>query len=167
MIHRRLLLALILATLIAALAACTAPAPRPTPSADPAPATAALGEELRLEEWAVVVTAVDFNATAAVAAANEFNPAPGDGEQYALADVVVTRTGTASTGIDLTVSLVIESETIAPAVAVAPTPLHLLSEFTPGTPVSGQVAFLVPAGTDTARVLVSGGAEQSFLVVTR
>lgn len=123
-----------------------------------------MGEELRPEGWTLTLDSVNFDATADVAGANEFNPEPGADEQYALVALTLTRTGVASTAVGVDVALFIGEQRVVPAPVVAPVPLHLLSEFTSNTPVAGQMVFLVPDGTDAADVLVTVDSSQRFLV---
>lgn len=119
---------------------------------------------LDAEGWRVTVTAAELDASALVAAANEFNEVPGDNEQYALVSLTIERTGSVSTAIDLGIELVVNDDRLPVAPAVAPTPLHLLNQFEPDAAVAGQVAFIVPAGTDSAEVLVSLSPSRSYLV---
>lgn len=167
MTYHRLLPALLVAGLLltTAIGGCAAdPAPRPTQSPAPAPSPTAIGASFAGEGWALTVTQVSLDATAEVAAANEFNPEPAAGEQYALVEVTLTRTAEPRDALDVDVTLLVKGEQVAPAPAVAPSPLHLLNEFDTGTPVTGQLAFLVPAGTNTAQVQVELSPTDRFLV---
>lgn len=164
---RSLISALALTSTLVALAACSAPAPRPTATPDATPISSSVGEELRADGWTLTVNSVTFDATAEVAAANEFNPAPDADQQYALVAVTLERTAAPSTALGIDVSLLIEGERVAPALAAAPTPLHLLADYTTGAPVAGQVAFLVPKGTDDAQVLMTVDSAQRFAVAAQ
>ena len=123
-----------------------------------------MGDVLTADGWQVTVDTITLDATEAVAAANEFNPQPGAGEQYALVDVTVTRTGKAQSGLDLGVDLMVDGTSVAPAPAQAPTQLHLLDEFAPGQAVRGQLAYVVPTAADDAQVRVAIGRHGVFLV---
>lgn len=166
--RRRPLPVLILTAALAAVAvpscAASTPAPTPQPSQSPAPISADVGEELTSAGWVLTVDKVTFDASDEVASSNEFNPPPKAGHQYALLDLSVTRTGTPRNGLDLDITMGVDGELITPAPASPPAPLHLLSEFTPGQPVTGQLAFLVPEGTETAAVHIALGPANSFTI---
>lgn len=165
MIYRRLLPSILLVALATALAACSSAAPpRPTASPAPEPIASTAGEALISEDWTVTITGVTFDATDEVAAANEFNPAPEDGQEYALLAATVERAGAPSAALDIDITLFVDGQAATPAAVVAPEPLRILAEFTPGTPVNGQLVFAVPAGTNAADVRVSVGDDRVFQV---
>lgn len=165
----RTITALAVALLAFTLAGCSAPpAPEPTADTGPVVTTASVGDRLESGGWAATIEQVTFAADATVAAANEFNPAPQEGEQYALARITLERTAqNAAIPLDVGFTLTVGGEAHPVAAAVTPEPLNILAEIPAYSETTGTLAFLVPAAADTGEVTVavSGGSEVFFVKV--
>lgn len=98
-------------------------------------------------EVQVAVTEMDWDATAEVAEANEYNDAPGAGEKYMTTTLEATfhGEGTLSTTFWVSVTYVAEDGTeYGDSYAVTPLDTQLPWEVADGTSFSQQTAFLIP-----------------------
>lgn len=98
-------------------------------------------------EVQVAVTEMDWDATAEVAEANEYNDAPGAGEKYMTTTLEATfhGEGTLSTTFWVSVTYVAEDGTeYGDSYAITPLDTQLPWEVADGTSFSQQTAFLIP-----------------------
>ena len=159
--------ALVLGSLAILIAGCSPAAePEPAPSPSHVQVSAKTGEELAGEGWAVTVNSAQFDADETVAAANEFNPAAEDGEQYLLVNLTIERTTSpAASPLAIQVKVAAEDDTFHEAAAVAPEQLRLLEPVSPGTPITGNLAYLIPATAAQADVQIHMiGSGSTFVV---
>ena len=110
------------------------------------------------EEWSVTLNSVDLDATDAVTAENPVNDQPGPDQTYALANVTITYKGDNPQG-SMPMPLIEyvtpdgRSVTSFDTLVVAPDALDTLTSLYSGASVSGNEAFLIPAGTAGEGVL--------------
>lgn len=159
-------------------AAAESPAETPTPTAtqDASPGSSLnplpLGETITGPGWDVVIEQVVFGAEAdaAVAAANELNPAPKAGHHYALVRVSVTRTAvTAAHPFELELALVTgEGVALREVAAEAPERFDSLAEQLPDAVQTGNLVFLVPEGAEAGSLIsvVPGDRDERAYVVS-
>ncbi|SIN89341.1 DUF2510 domain-containing protein [Agromyces cerinus] len=129
-----------------------------------------LGSVISGDEWDVVVNSITLNATDTVAAANEFNDAPADGNVYAVANVTVTYTGpdssyAAMVGLDYVTA---GGEVISTwdSFVIGPEPILDSGELYNGGSTTGNIVFEIPAAGDGV-IRVSPGmlADEVFVAV--
>lgn len=115
---------------------------------------AALGSKIESDEWTVVINSVTLDANDAVAAANEFNTPPTEGNGYIVINYTATYTGTdpdgstpALVGIEYVTADGVTVDGLE-SVAVAPDPIDSLSTLYEGASVTGNMALQVPTPPD-------------------
>lgn len=170
-------LAAVLALGIAGCDTGTSPLPSPTPTqtqpAEPGSLQRPhpLGTEIEGDGWEVVVNSVVVDASEAIAAANEFNPAPPDGQQYLTVNVTLTRAAPqAGYPFDVEFGYVTaDGRTLRESEAVAPERIDLLTELQPDAELTGNIVFLVPSDTADRGVLsvIPGDREARAYVALR
>ncbi|MCT1462812.1 MULTISPECIES: DUF4190 domain-containing protein [Corynebacterium] len=117
-----------------------------------------IGATVENEEWSVTLNSVDLDATDAVTAENPVNDQPGPDQAYALANVTITYKGDNPQG-SMPMPLIEyvtpdgRSVTSFDTLVVAPDALDTLTSLYSGASVSGNEAFLIPAGTAGEGVL--------------
>lgn len=109
-----------------------------------------------------------FDASATIAAANEFNPAPESGLQYLIVPVTLQNTGTSNIDAGLAtysgISIVVNGSTYQKApFAVLPNDLGSVHAVAPGTSATGNLAFEVPTGTVQGTWVVTAGSSAEFI----
>lgn len=133
-----------------------------------------LGTEIANDDWKVVINSVAFGATDAVMAANMFNEAPVDGNEYILINYTVTYVGDDADGqapMFVSVHFVTaDGVTVdgTESLSVAPDAIDTMTTLYNGGSVSGNTALSVPSATAQDGVLaVSPGitADKVFVAV--
>lgn len=109
-----------------------------------------LGQSVESGDWKVTVNSVDFDASEAIQAENEFNEAADEGSQYIMANLTVEYTGDDEAGDmpELLVEYVTEegnSFDSIDAMVVTPDELDEYSTLYPGASTTGNVAMEVPS----------------------
>lgn len=130
----------------------------------------ALGSVISGDDWDVVVNSVTLNATDTVAAANQFNDAPAEGNVYAVANVTVTYTGPESSyaamvGLDYVTA---DGEVISTwdSFVIGPEPILGSGELYTGGTTTGNIVFEIPAAGDGAMRVTPGMlADEIFVAV--
>lgn len=128
-----------------------APDPAPNPAAElgtrenPYP----LGTTVSTDDWEVIVNSWTPGADQQVKAANMFNDEPGEGQEYGLVNLTVTRVGeeSASPMFEVRVDYVSASGNVFDDFAVAPDALSDNELFT-GASATGNEALMVPIDDD-------------------
>ena len=109
-----------------------------------------VGSSVESKEWSYKINSIELNGTDAVLAANPFNDAPADGQQYILINVTATYTGNDPEGsIPLgTVAYVsADGNTFAAhdSLAVAPDAFDQITTLYEGASTTGNIAIAVPS----------------------
>lgn len=124
-----------------------------------------VGAVVQVGNWRLRVSRVTADATGQVMAENEFNESPGEGNQFFMASVEATYTGTDSSTfwLDMTLKAVGESsvayEPFDATCGVIPDDLNQAGETFPGGTVTGNVCWNIESSDATSLVMI---AEQSF-----
>lgn len=120
----------------------------------------AIGTTISGKEYEVVVNSVTRDATEQVLAANSFNKAPAEGNEYLVVNLTITYTG-ADSGFDA----MVRSEYVSAegkvfdglaTIAVAPEPALQLEELYTGASTTGNRVLQVPSG-DAGLLRISPG----------
>lgn len=132
-----------------------------------------IGSEISSKDWKIVVNSVMLHANDQVAAANEFNSPPADGNEYILVNYTVTYTGNDPSG-----SMPFESvEYVTPGgvtidststIAVPPEPIDTLTTLYNGGSVTGNTVLEVASdGVENGVLSVQPGllADKMFVSV--
>lgn len=133
-----------------------------------------IGTKVKNDEWEVTINSVTFGANDAVAAANQFNEAPDEGNEYMLINATMTYIGNDSdggmpafVGIDYVTADGVTVDSLG-TFAVAPDALDSLSTLYNGGSITGNMVIQVPSENATQGVLaVRPGmlAEKTFVAV--
>jgi hypothetical protein len=124
-----------------------------------------VGAVVQVGSWRLRVSGVIPDATGQVMAENEFNEPPGEGNQFFMASVEATYTGTDSSTfwLDMTLKAVGEAsvayEPFDATCGVIPEDLNDTGETFPGGTVTGNVCWNVESSDATSLVMV---AEETF-----
>ena len=124
-----------------------------------------VGAVVQVGSWRLRVSGVTPDATGQVMAENEFNEPPGEGNQFFIASVEATYTGTDSSTfwLDMTLKAVGEAsvayEPFDATCGVIPDDLNDTGETFPGGTVTGNVCWNIESSDATSLVMV---AEESF-----
>lgn len=110
-----------------------------------------LGTAVANDDWEVVVNSVTLGATDAVMAANQFNEAPGDGEEYILVNVTAKNLNEDAQMAAMVRVAYVTADGVTidgtDSLAVAPDALDTLTELYKDASVTGNIAFAVPSAS--------------------
>jgi hypothetical protein len=117
-----------------------------------------IGETVRSQDWEVVLGA-PREATAEIAAENQFNNAPEAGKEYWIVPITATYTGddTGNTAFDIAVKFVgSDNRTYDGYCGVIPDPFGDVGELYNGGVAEGNTCVAIPAGADGLWTLSTG-----------
>ena len=112
----------------------------------------ALGSTVENADWSVTVTGIDPNGNAAVASANQFNDAPGAGQQYVIVDASATYKGSGEgVSAEVQIDYVTADGTVLSTwdnIVVGIEPEFGRANLYAGATDAGKLVFLVPSSLD-------------------
>jgi hypothetical protein len=130
-------------------------------------APAPVGEAVQVGDWTIRVVTVTPDAGAEIAAANEFNEPPIAGNQFFMATLEATYTGSESSTfwVDMTLKAIGDSsvayEGFASSCGVIPNEISNAGETFPGGTITGNVCWSIESG-DAASLTMLADASFSF-----